>query len=95
VAAICQWLLENAEARGAYNAGSPNPVTNAQFTHALGRALGRPTVLPMPEAALKLLFGEMSEILLASDRMLPKRLLEEGFTFRHPQLDGALAAIFR
>jgi uncharacterized protein (TIGR01777 family) len=95
VAAICQWLLENPEARGAYNAGSPNPVTNAQFTHALGRALGRPTVLPMPAAALKLLFGEMSEILLASDRMLPKRLVEEGFTFRHPQLDGALAAIFR
>jgi uncharacterized protein (TIGR01777 family) len=94
VAAICQWLLDNGEARGAYNASAPNPVTNAEFTRALGRALGRPTLLPMPAAALRLLFGEMSEILLASDRMLPQRLLQEGFTFRHPQLDGALAAIF-
>jgi uncharacterized protein (TIGR01777 family) len=94
MAAIIQWLLENPRASGAYNCGAPNPVTNAEFTRALGRALGRPTVLPMPEAVLKLLFGEMSELLLASDRMLPKRLLEEGFDFRHPQLDGALAAIF-
>lgn len=93
-AAICQWLLENPEARGAYNAGAPNPVTNAEFTRALGRALGRPTVLPMPEAALKLLFGEMSELLLVSDRMLPKRLLDEGFKFKYPDLERALAAIF-
>jgi uncharacterized protein (TIGR01777 family) len=94
VTAICQWLLANEKARGAYNVGAPNPVTNAEFTRALGRALGRPTVLPMPEAALKLLFGEMSELLLVSDRMLPKRLLDEGFKFRYPDLDRALAAIF-
>jgi len=93
-AAICQWLLENPQARGAYNAGAPNPVTNAEFTRALGRAIGRPTVLPMPEAALKLLFGEMSELLLVSDRMLPKRLLDEGFKFKYPDLERALAAIF-
>jgi len=94
MAAICQWLLENPQASGAYNAGAPNPVTNAEFTQALGRALGRPAVLPMPEAALRLLFGEMSEILLVSDRMLPQRLLEAGFRFRYPQLEAALAAIF-
>jgi uncharacterized protein (TIGR01777 family) len=95
MAAICQWLMENPRAKGAYNAGAPNPVTNAVFTRALGRALGRPTVLPMPQAALKLLFGEMSELLLVSDRMLPQRLLAEGFEFRYPDLDRALAAIFR
>lgn len=95
VTAICQWLLANDKARGAYNVGAPNPVTNAEFTRALGRALGRPTVLPMPGAALKLLFGEMSELLLVSDRMLPKRLLDEGFTFRYPDLDRALTNIFR
>jgi len=95
VTAICQWLLVNDAARGAYNVGAPNPVTNAEFTRALGRALGRPTVLPMPEAALKLLFGEMSELLLVSDRMLPQRLLDAGFKFRYPDLDRALAAIFR
>jgi len=94
VAAICQWLLANDAAQGAYNVGAPKPVTNAEFTRALGRALGRPTVLPMPEAALKLLFGEMSELLLVSDRMLPKRLLDAGFKFRYPDLDRALAAIF-
>lgn len=93
--AACQWLIETAEARGAYNVGAPNPVTNAEFTRALGRAIGRPTVLPMPEAALKLLFGEMSELLLVSDRMVPRRLLDEGFRFRYPELDGALEAIFR
>lgn len=92
--AICRWLLERPQARGAYNACAPNPVTNAEFTRALGRALGRPTVLPMPRTALKLLFGEMSELLLTSDRMIPQRLLAEGFQFRHPVLDGALTAIF-
>jgi len=94
VAAVAQWLLENPRSRGAYNAGAPNPVTNAEFTRALGKALGRPTVLPLPEAALKLLFGEMSELLLVSDRMLPRRLLDEGFEFRYPRLEDALAAIF-
>jgi uncharacterized protein (TIGR01777 family) len=94
LAAICQWLLENPRARGVYNAGAPNPVTNAEFTRALGRALGRPTVLPMPAAALKLLFGDLSELLLVSDRMLPRRLLEAGFRFRYPDLEPALAAIF-
>ena len=95
MAAILQWLLETPTASGAYNASAPNPVTNDAFTRALGRALGRPTVLPMPAAALKLLFGEMSELLLVSDRMVPKRLVEEGFKFRYPDLEGALAAIFR
>jgi len=94
VTAICRWLLENDKARGAYNVSAPNPVTNAEFTRALGRALGRPAVLPMPEAALKLLFGEMSELLLVSDRMLPQRLLDAGFKFRYPDLARALAAIF-
>ena len=94
MAAILRWLLETPAASGAYNASAPNPVTNEAFTRALGRALGRPTVLPMPAAALKLLFGEMSELLLVSDRMVPRRLLQEGFHFRHPDLEGALAAIF-
>jgi len=94
MASIYAWLLSNDQARGAYNASAPNPVTNAEFTRALGRVLGRPTIFPMPEAALKLLFGEMSEILLVSDRMLPKRLLDEGFRFRYPELDTAFTAIF-
>jgi uncharacterized protein (TIGR01777 family) len=94
MAAILQWLLETPPARGVYNASAPEPVTNAEFTRALGGALRRPTVLPMPGAALKLLFGEMSELLTMSDRMVPRRLLEAGFRFRYPALDAALAAIF-
>ena len=94
MAAILHWMLDNPSASGPYNCSAPNPVTNAQFTSALGRAISRPTVLPVPATALKLLFGEMSEILLASDRMLPQRLLAEGFEFRYPDIAAALAAIF-
>lgn len=93
--AICRWLLERADANGAYNVSAPHPVTNAEFTRALGRVLHRPTALPVPAAALKVLFGEMSELLLASDRMVPQRLLDAGYTFRYPRLDAALAAILR
>ncbi|MFO0450224.1 MAG: TIGR01777 family oxidoreductase [Pseudomonadota bacterium] len=94
MAGILQWLVETESARGVYNASAPNPVTNAEFTRELGRALHRPAVLPVPGFALKALFGEMSELLLMSDRMVPKRLLDEGFPFRYPTLAPALAAIF-
>lgn len=94
MAGILQWLVETPGARGVYNASAPTPVTNAVFTRELGRALHRPAVVPMPAFALKALFGEMSELLLMSDRMVPKRLLDEGFAFRHPTLPAALSAIF-
>jgi len=90
---IYQWLATNEQASGPYNASAPNPVTNAEFTRALGRALKRPTLFPMPEPVLRLLFGEMSELLLASNRMMPKRLLDEGFEFQYPDLNQALQAI--
>lgn len=94
MSAILQWLLENRQASGVYNASAPRPVTNAEFTQALARAIKRPAVLPMPEFAIKLLFGGVSEILLGSQRMLPKRLLEQGFEFRYPDIDSALAEMF-
>jgi hypothetical protein len=81
-----------ATVRGAMNAVSPHPVTNAEFTRALGRALRRPAFLPVPKAALRIAFGEMSEILMASQRVLPRAAERTGFGFRHPELDGALAA---
>jgi uncharacterized protein len=93
IVAIYQWLVENEQASGPYNASAPNPVTNAEFTRALGRALKRPTLFPMPEPVLRLLFGEMSELLLVSNRMMPTRLLDEGFEFRYPELKQALHAI--
>jgi len=95
IAAIFQWLLERPSASGPYNASAPNPVTNTEFTIALGKALGRPAILPMPAAAMRLLFGEVAdELLLMSQRVLPRRLLDEGFEFRYPRLEQALAAIF-
>ena len=77
--------------RGPVNAVAPFPVTNREFTKTLGRVLGRPTVFPLPAFAARLAFGEMAdELLLASTRVEPKRLLATQYTFRCPELDGAL-----
>jgi uncharacterized protein (TIGR01777 family) len=77
--------------RGAVNAVSPHPVTNREFTKTLGRVLGRPTVFPMPAFAARLAFGEMAdELLLASARVEPAKVLASGYTFRYPELEGAL-----
>jgi uncharacterized protein len=80
-----------ADLEGAYNLTSPSPATSAQFTKALGRALGRPTIFPLPALAVRTLFGEMGEAtLLEGQRALPGRLLDAGFTFSYPELDAAL-----
>ncbi len=84
------FLLASAAARGPYNLCAPRPVTNADFAHALGRQLHRPSVLPAPAAALRLVLGEMAGALLASQRALPRRLLAAGYTFRFPDLAEAL-----
>jgi uncharacterized protein len=76
---------------GVVNLTSPNPVSNAQFVEALGRAVHRPTVFPAPGFALKAVFGEMADAaLLQGQRVLPARLLEAGFAFSYPDLDSAL-----
>lgn len=75
---------------GAYNATAPEPPTNADFSRALGRALRRPAVLPVPRLALKLLYGEMEIIVTTGQRAVPRRALDAGFRFAHPQLDEAL-----
>ncbi len=84
-------LLMHRSARGAYNLTAPEPVTNDAFVHALGRRLKRPTVIPVPAAALRAIFGEMAQAtILGGQRVSPVRLLAEGFTFAHPTLDSAL-----
>jgi uncharacterized protein (TIGR01777 family) len=88
---MIQWLLEHDHAGGAYNGTAPTPVTNRAFATALGRALHRPAVLPTPAIALKLAFGEMAQLLLTGQRVLPAHALAEGFTFQFPTLDAALA----
>lgn len=78
---------------GPVNGVAPSPVTNADFTRALGAALRRPALFPAPGFVLKALFGEMSEVLLASQRVLPK--VAGGVAYRFPQLDGALAELLK
>lgn len=76
---------------GALNGSSPNPVTNATFTHALGEALHRPTKIPVPTFALRAMLGEGADILLRGQRVLPRRLLELRYEFEFPELTAALA----
>jgi uncharacterized protein len=78
---------------GPVNGVAPEPVTNVEFTRALASALHRPAILPMPTAALQLMFGEMSEMLLASLRVLPSAAEAGGFTFRYPNIRQALSAL--
>ena len=78
---------------GAMNAVAPHPVTNAEFTRALGHAVHRPALFPVPKTALRIAFGEMSEILMASQRVLPRVAERTGYAFRHTELEGALAAV--
>ncbi len=85
------FALENESLRGAVNTISPGIVTNEQFTKALGAAVHRPTILPIPEFAIKLLYGEMGEtLLLTGQRMIPEKLQEAGFEFQYPKLEDAL-----
>lgn len=84
------FVLEG-DLEGPVNLTSPSPVTSAQFTAALGRALGRPTIFPLPEIAVRTLFGKMGEgTLLEGQRALPARLLDAGFEFAHQDIDEAL-----
>lgn len=93
---IFHFLLENEKLSGAFNASAPNPVTNEEFTKTLGKVLNRPTVLPLPEFAVKLMFGEKGETLLVQgQRVLPKRLQNEGFEFKFPNLEEALKNAMR
>jgi uncharacterized protein (TIGR01777 family) len=84
-------VLAHGDLAGPVNVCTPTQATNRDFTKALGRALGRPTVFPMPAFAARLAFGEMADgLLLASARVAPKRLLASGFAFRHADAESAL-----
>lgn len=82
--------LDDAAWRGPVNGSAPAPVTNREFSKALGRALRRPAVAPVPALALRMLYGEMAEIVTEGQRAVPAAALAHGFTFRHAELDEAL-----
>ena len=90
---IIDFILHNKGCSGPYNACAPNPVRNQDFAKALGHHLNRPTLLAAPSFALKMLLGDMAELILGGQRLQPKRVLEAGYTFKFSQLKMALAAL--
>ena len=88
-------LLRSNDAQGAFNACAPEAVRNSDFTRALGQALHRPTLLPAPAWALRLVLGEMSVLLLGGQHLQPQRTQASGFRWRYPRLESALAALLK
>lgn len=93
--AICLALLNDATLVGKFNLTAPQPVTNKVFVKTLADQLNRPTLLPVPERVLKLILGEMSELLIGGQRVVPKRMLDHGFQFQFPELNDALRDVLR
>lgn len=94
VVSIVHFFLNDENLRGAFNLTAPNPAKNADFVKTLGGALNRPTVLPLPAFAVKLMFGEMGEtLLLTGARVLPKRLRDAGYEFKFDNLEEAMKSV--
>jgi len=89
------FALDTPAVHGPLNGSAPNPATNADFTRALASTLHRPALFPVPEFGLKLLFGEMAGVLLASQRVLPEAAESAGYRFQYPELKPALADILK
>jgi uncharacterized protein (TIGR01777 family) len=89
-----RWLMVEPTAAGVYNLTAPQPVTNADFARELGRALGRPSFVPVPAFALKLMYGEMSAVILDGHRVVPRRLEQAGYIFHFAHAVTALSDIY-
>ncbi|TMK75427.1 MAG: TIGR01777 family protein [Actinobacteria bacterium] len=90
------WGMDTDQASGTYNATAPNPVPNREFSKALGRVLGRPAIVPVPKLALKARFGdELGEVAAGGQRAVPRRAVDAGFEFHHPELEPALRDLLR
>ena len=90
---LVSWLIANSAAAGAFNVTAPAPVTNHTFTKTLGRVLGRPAILPAPAFALRLAMGEMADMLLHGQRVMPVYAEQLGFQFTHRALEPALHSL--
>ena len=91
-----EFSLNHENLSGPVNVVSPQPVRNKEFAQAIGHALHRPEVVPVPKRMLKFMLGEMAdETVLASTKVLPHKLLSKGFAFEHPGLETALAAVLQ
>ena len=94
VAAI-RFLIDQPSASGVFNLSAPNPLSNAQFGRVLGKVLGRPSFMPTPGIAMKMMFGEMSTLLLDGQFEIPQRLQQLGFTFRFADAEAALRDVLK
>ena len=93
VIGLIRFSLENSAIRGPMNATAPQPVPNVEFTQQLATALHRPAIFPVPGFALKLLFGEMAQVILGSQRVIPQAAQSAGYRFEYPELRPALARL--
>lgn len=85
-----RFLLENDNTQGVFNLTAPNPVSNIEFSKTLGKSLGRPAILPMPAFAMRIFLGEVADLTLTGQRVIPKKLLEAGYQFKYPILGEAI-----
>ena len=90
-ASAIRFLIENKDARGAFNLTAPNPATNAEVGKTIATVLHRPYYLPVPGFAFKLAFGEVSALVTQGQRVFPDRLMESGFEFKFPEVESALS----
>ena len=91
--AATRFLIEHQDARGVYNLSSPNPVKNKEFAQTLGRVMGRPSFIPVPEFAFRTMFGEVATVVVDGQRVIPKHLQELGYPFKFPELEPAIRNI--
>jgi NAD dependent epimerase/dehydratase family enzyme len=95
LASLLCWIVEQKTVRGPINAVAPEPVRTRDFARALGKALHRPSLVPVPMFALRMLLGELAESVTASQRVVPEVALRHGFEFRYGDLDRALRDLVR
>jgi uncharacterized protein (TIGR01777 family) len=93
--AAIRFLIEKEEARGPFNLVAPEPLTNTDFGRAIGRVMGRPSLIPVPAFALRLALGEVSDVVLEGQRAIPRKLLDMGFTFKYPDVESALRDLLK
>jgi uncharacterized protein (TIGR01777 family) len=91
---IVRWIVQTPEVAGPLNATAPHPITNRELARALGRALHRPSLIPAPGFALKIALGEMADLVLTGQRVLPAQAQKQGYHFRYPEIDQAFRGIF-
>ncbi|MEC8694855.1 MAG: TIGR01777 family oxidoreductase [Pseudomonadota bacterium] len=92
--AMIRWMLSGSPEAGAYNATSPQPVSNEDFTKTFGDVLRRPTIFRVPETPMRLALGELADLLFKGQPVYPKRALDQGFQFEYPELKRALTTLF-